>query len=99
MLLRWQITPRVVGQVTSINDPTGDANAQDDELVAPQMCIANIGPKQRRQRLMFGIYTFAAALVMLGVMLVMRLDFWWRLPLFVPFVLATSGYYQARDRT
>ena len=99
MLLRWQIAPRVLGQVTSSSGTTGDANAPDDAPFEPQMCIANIGPKQRRQRLRFGIYTFAAALVVLGIMLVLRLEFWWRLPLFVPFVLAASGYYQARDRT
>jgi predicted nucleic acid-binding Zn ribbon protein len=99
MLLRWQGASRVLGQVTSVSRPSDEGHAEDDAPFEPQMCIANIGPKQRRQRRMFGIYTFAAALVVLAVMLVLRLDFWWRLPLFVPFILATSGYYQARDHT
>ena len=99
MLLRWQSAPRLLARVPSMSHPSDEGHAEDDAPFEPQMCVANIGPQQRRQRLMFGIYTFAAALVILGVMLVLRLDFWWRLPLFVPFVLSTSGYYQAHDHT
>lgn len=63
------------------------------------VCIANIGPHERRQRLVFGIATLAASVaisflfVFYGVRPVLRL------PLFVPLYLGALGFFQARDRT
>src|SRR4051812_23383249 len=99
MLLGSQIAPRTSGLVATVTGAGTQGSKGDDEPFTSQVCIANIGPRQRHQRLMFGVYTFLIALVALALMLVFRLDVWWRLLLFVPFVLATSGYFQARDHT
>jgi predicted nucleic acid-binding Zn ribbon protein len=99
MLPRLQLAPRLSGLASSVIGTKGEGNAADDEQFASQICIANIGPRQRHRRLMFGVYVFAVALVALVVMLVLRLDVWWRLLLFLLFAPAAVGYYQARDRT
>ena len=63
------------------------------------MCVENIGPRQRRARRNFGIVMFvigagiAAALILTGV------DRWWRLGLFIPFYLGAIGFFQAHEKT
>jgi fatty acid desaturase len=70
-----------------------------DALVEGTVCLANIGPRGRRQRLVFGLVTFAAALALLAVLAVAGVERWWRLLLFLPFATAATGYFQARDKT
>lgn len=66
---------------------------------AAQVCFINIGPKQRRLRLMSGVL-FLAVSVAIGVWLVMggapRLA---RLGLFLPLFAAGVGYFQYREKT
>lgn len=66
---------------------------------AAQVCFINIGPKQRRLRLMSGVL-FLAVSVAIGVGLVMggapRLA---RLGLFLPLFAAGVGYFQYREKT
>lgn len=64
-----------------------------------EICIANIGPAERRKRLNFGILSLVAGIILLGVMLVLGLSRWWRLPLFIVFAGAATGYYQWHDKT
>jgi hypothetical protein len=101
MILRNQIALRTPGLAAAVIGTPGEGNTSeaDGEQFEPLVCIANIGPKQRRQRLVFGVSAFAVSLVTLALMAIFRLDMWWRLLLFVPFQLAASGYYQARDHT
>jgi hypothetical protein len=88
----------LAGLLASTRGLSGDTEA-DDEPFTPQLCIANIGPRQRRQRLLFGVQAFVGALVVLAALLFFHVAVGWRLVLFVPFYLATVGYFQARDRT
>ena len=62
-------------------------------------CIENIGPRGRRQRLLFGLGCFAIGVVMAAVLLGFDVAWPWRFALFLPFVAGAHGYFQARDRT
>lgn len=70
-----------------------------DESHAPQVCIANIGPRQRRRRLVFGQRMLAVGALATMALLVVHADLWWRLGLFVPFVMGAAGVFQATDHT
>jgi hypothetical protein len=63
------------------------------------VCIANIGPRERRKRLVFGIVALAASVVISFLFVFYRVQPVWRLPLFVPLYLGALGFFQARDRT
>jgi hypothetical protein len=63
------------------------------------VCIANIGPQERRKRLMFGIVTLAASVVISFLFVFSGVRPVLRLPLFVPLYLGALGFFQARDRT
>jgi hypothetical protein len=63
------------------------------------VCIANISPSERRKRLVAGMIQLGVALLILAALLVMGLDRWWRLVLFLPFWGAASGFFQWRDKT
>lgn len=64
-----------------------------------EVCIANIGPRERRKRLLGGVVAFAAALVALAVLLLLGWDRPWRLALFPLFWGAASGFFQWREKT
>ena len=64
-----------------------------------EVCIANIGPRERRKRRNFGVFTFASTAAGLVAMAAYGLDRGWRLALFFPLVAAASAVIQARDRT
>jgi len=63
------------------------------------VCVANIGPRERRKRLMFGVTSLvvsvagAAALVLSGTAVA------WRAALFLPFMSAGLGFFQWREQT
>jgi fatty acid desaturase len=63
------------------------------------VCIANISTQERRKRLMMGVVTFAVSLVILVILMATGVSRWWRLPLFLLFVGAASGFFQWRDHT
>jgi hypothetical protein len=63
------------------------------------VCIANIGPRGRRKRLVFGIAALAASVVISFLFVFYRVQPVLRLPLFVPLYLGALGFFQARDRT
>jgi hypothetical protein len=66
---------------------------------AAEVCFINIGPKQRRLRLMTGVIFFGIG-VAIDLWLVMsgapRLA---RLVLFLPFFVSAIGYFQYREKT
>ena len=72
-------------------------NKNEDD--SGEVCIANISPRERLKRLIGGVIPFALALGFLAWQLAMDVDRLWRLPLFILFVAATSGFFQWRDKT
>ena len=72
-------------------------NPKDLEEVG-QVC-PNIDTKGRQRRLMFGIFQFVLAIIVLAVLMATGADRLWRLPLFFIFMGATVGYFQWHDKT
>jgi fatty acid desaturase len=64
-----------------------------------EVCLLNIGPKERTKRMRFGAVSLALAVLALGALMVTGASPWWSVLLFVPFAGATSGYFQARRKT
>ncbi len=74
------------------SSPTGSASE-------PNVCLSNIGPKEQRKRLMFGIIAFVFGIAVAALLIATNANVLWRLVLFVPFAGAGIGYFQARDKT
>jgi hypothetical protein len=66
---------------------------------AGESCIANIGPRERRKRLVFGVAALFLSVVISAVFVIEGVRPIWRLTLFVPLFAGALGFFQARDRT
>ena len=64
-----------------------------------EVCIANISPRERLKRLIGGVIPFALALGILTWQISTNADRLWRLPLFILFAAAASGFFQWCDKT
>jgi predicted CDP-diglyceride synthetase/phosphatidate cytidylyltransferase len=64
-----------------------------------EVCISNISPRERLKRLIGGVIPFVIALTILGWLISTNADRLWRLPLFLLFAAAASGFFQWRDKT
>ncbi|MBE2250739.1 MAG: hypothetical protein IAE78_14480 [Myxococcus sp.] len=64
-----------------------------------EVCLLNIGPKERSKRLRFGGLSLGVAVAALAGLLWAGASPWWHLALFVPFAGATTGFFQARRKT
>jgi hypothetical protein len=64
-----------------------------------EVCIINIGPKERRKRMISGVVTLAVGVVGAYMLYRYSLSAYWRLLLFLPFASGATGYFQARDKT
>ena len=85
---------------TLTQDPKSEASTPNDhEHDDGEACIANISPRERLKRLIGGVIPFVIALVILTWQISTDVDRLWRLPLFILFVSAASGYFQWRDKT
>jgi hypothetical protein len=62
-------------------------------------CIANIGPRERQKRLVFGVTALALSLVISAIFVIEGVRPVWRLTLFIPLFAGALGFFQARDRT
>ncbi len=62
-------------------------------------CVANIGPRQSRQRLVFGVVAGAAAAVILGGLLGTDAPRTVRLLAAIPVWAAALGFLQHREKT
>jgi hypothetical protein len=71
----------------------------DREHGAGSVCIANINSRERMKRLISGVVPFVIALAILIWLIAANADRLWRLPLFLLFVVAASGYFQWCDKT
>jgi hypothetical protein len=70
-----------------------------DEQQAGDVCIANIGPRERKKRLKFAISQFIVTLIILGVLIALVLNPFWRMALLFMFSASTVSYFQALDKT
>jgi len=64
-----------------------------------EACVPNISPRERLKRLIGGVIPFVIALAILTWLISTNADRLWRLPLFLLFVAAASGFFQWRDKT
>ncbi|MEA2639300.1 MAG: hypothetical protein QOF51_694, partial [Chloroflexota bacterium] len=64
-----------------------------------QACIPNIGPRERRRRLLFGVAAVAVGAIASAILTSTGTQRWWRLPLFALFWVGGAGIFQARDQT
>jgi hypothetical protein len=60
---------------------------------------ANIGPRERRKRLSFGVMLLSASLVAAAIMIHAGAARGWRVLLILPLWAAALGFFQARERT
>jgi len=63
------------------------------------VCIPNIGRRERRRRLLFGILALGLSAVLLILLQVYGADRWLRLALFGPLWGAALGIFQATEKT
>ncbi|HEY3745426.1 MAG TPA: hypothetical protein VGL17_04245 [Gemmatimonadaceae bacterium] len=66
---------------------------------AGESCIANIGPRERQKRLIFGVTALFLSVVISAIFVIEGVRPIWRLVLFVPLFTGALGFFQARDRT
>jgi hypothetical protein len=59
----------------------------------------NIGPKERRKRLVAGATMCAVGAGIAAALIVFHQDRSWRIFLFIPFWVGALGLFQARERT
>jgi len=59
----------------------------------------NLGPKEARKRFVMGVVMFAAGLGLLVALVLAGVNPWWRTGLFLPFWMATLGFFQAKEKT
>jgi hypothetical protein len=85
--------------INAIYFSDGKQNNLSTENEAGEVCIANISPRERRKRLMFGVQQFILTLVILVVLILLHVNPLWRLTLLFMFWASTTGYFQARDKT
>jgi hypothetical protein len=64
-----------------------------------EVCIANIGPRERQGRFLFGVIMFVISVATAAFLIFQGVDRGWRLGLFVPFYLAAIGFFQAHEKT
>lgn len=62
-------------------------------------CIANIGPRERRKRMRFGVALMVVGAGLTALMVGIGVDRLLRLLLFLPFWAGAVGVLQARERT
>lgn len=63
------------------------------------VCIDNIGPLERKRRARFGALSLTIGLAVTLVLIVIGVEWYWRLGLFILFAPAMIGFFQARERT
>jgi hypothetical protein len=72
---------------------------QDADEAPPEVCLINIGPRERRRRMMLGYVGFAVAVGLAVALILAGVPRWWRLFVFLPAALGGYGVFQARAAT
>jgi uncharacterized membrane protein len=63
------------------------------------VCIPNIGPRQRRQRIIGGVLGLVVAFAIAALLLSFGVARPFRLAVFLPLFAGTTGLFQAREKT
>lgn len=63
------------------------------------VCVANIGPRERRKRRTFGLILLVTGGFVAALLVGLQADRLWRLLLFLPFWAGALGVLQAREKT
>ena len=63
------------------------------------VCIANIGPRGRAQRMRFGLIVLALAVIAGIALLATGASRPWRLLVFLPMWMSAIGVFQAKEHT
>ena len=63
------------------------------------VCVPNIGPRERRRRLVAGIVMLAIGVAAAVALYVLDVERWWALGLFLPFWGGATGVLQAYEST
>lgn len=61
--------------------------------------VANIGPGERRKRLLMGITMLAVGVGITATLMFTGVSQGWRVGLFFPFWMGALGLFQAREKT
>jgi hypothetical protein len=61
--------------------------------------VVNIGPRERRKRLVFGVVALGVGAAIAVLLVLINAPLAWRIPLFVPFFVGALGVFQAREKT
>lgn len=69
------------------------------DAAAVEVCLVNIGPRERAKRLKFGVMALAVGLLATAALVATGAGRGWRGLLFLPFFAAGLGYFQARRKT
>jgi hypothetical protein len=64
-----------------------------------EVCIANIGPRQRAMRMRFGVATLLVGVVFAGGLAWIGVAGPWRLFVVLPFWAGATGVFQAQEKT
>jgi hypothetical protein len=65
----------------------------------PSVCIANIGPRERRKRMTFGVLLLGLAGLSAVAALLLHAHRLWSVALFLPFWVGALGVFQATGMT
>jgi len=65
----------------------------------PEVCFINIGPKQRRLRMVSGVAILGVTVGLIAAAALTEAPLWMRLGIFLPAVVGMIGVLQAREKT
>lgn len=68
-------------------------------LADGDQCVPNIGPKEQRRRLEWGVDAFCVAVGLVAFLLITSMPRVWLLVVALPLWIAGSGYFQYREKT
>ena len=72
---------------------------KNEEASGEEVCLINIGPKERRHRMIFGIVGYVFSGIIAAVLVATRVNRLWRITLFLPFLMGGFGVFQATGKT
>jgi len=66
---------------------------------AGEVCIINIGPRERRRRMRWGVGPLPLAALLAALLASTGIPATWRVTLLLPFWIGALGVFQARGKT